>query len=263
MHELNENSAPAAFPSISPVDVALGNCLAAKAPSFVAKIMGEERRLALRLSAAAREFDVSVECSIGECQARISISDEEGRLLLPGLAADLALRDLPAALVMAVATTALRPVVAGFAAHLGQPYSLGALCNDDASQNALPQTAGRGWPLLTITEAGDGQENWLGALELDPNGVHEFVTLLAADQLLTPWSGAEEVCVKADAQFWSTEMSLKSIADLHCGDVLLAPQGYPADCAALILRGERRWLGAGRRNGTSIIIDDVKGTANG
>ena len=240
----------AAFPVVSLGAATLRNYLITRDAVFDAVIMGEARRF--RLIGPASSPDVSCitfRCRIGDCNVLVSISDDQARQLLPRLAANVVLRDLPTPLMMAVAETGLRPALRGLAAHLGLPFSLDMVCEDAPAD----------WPRLSVCE--NGSDASVAALHADPETIDVFTTALAASPPQASWRGADAVLVKVNAQLWRTTMRAGDIADLNCGDVVLLPEGYPADRVVLTAADMQKLLGIGRRNGSSITVEELKRTA--
>ena len=240
----------AAFPAVSPDAAALGNCLIARSVVFDAAIMGETRRFDLvGATAAPGASCITFRCNIGECDVLVSIDDDQAQQLLPRLAANVVLNDLPTPLVMAVAEAGLRPVIKGLAAYLGLPSSLDMAC----------EGAPADWPRLSVCE--NGSDTSIASLHVAPETIEEFTTALAASPPRASWRGVDSVLVKVNTQLWRTTMRAGDVADLNCGDVVLLPEGYPADRVVLIAADMRKTLGIGRRNGALITIEELKRTA--
>ncbi|MEM9618024.1 MAG: hypothetical protein AAF936_08700 [Pseudomonadota bacterium] len=254
MIELVESVERAVFPSISPEAAALGNRLISRETDFSTTIMNEERRFKLSMPATA--FDAPglvLRCKIGGCEALISVSDDQLHELLPKIAAKTSISELPDTLIMAVAETAVRPVLAGLAAYLDLPFSL------DRIENNAPAD----WIVVMVHDGAGGNGAPAAALHFSPAGLDIVMRALAAAPSVNAWSEAENVPVRIEARCWRTAMRAGDIANLNCCDVVLFPQDYSPDRVSLIASDMQVLLGTGRRNGSAITVEELRGNSRG
>ena len=242
------------FPRVSPEAAALGNNLLSRETGFGATIMNEERRFTISMQMAALETPgLVVRCRVGDCDAMISVSDDQLHDLLSKLAADIAIRELPDTLIMAVAETALRPLLAGLASSLNLPFSL------DRVEDNTPAD----WVAITVRDGIRGNGASVAAIHVSPDGLNVLTRMLDAAPTVNAWRQAESVLVKIDARFWCTAMTAGDLADLACGDVVLLPQDYPPDRVLLAASDTQAVLGTGRRNGSAVTVEELKGHTHG
>lgn len=252
MLEHDANWERVVFPALSEGAAALSNCLIGRNMSFNATVMGDERRFSLvDATQEPSQNHQTFRCSIGGCGAFISMNDDQAHRLLPRLAADVAVSDLPEPLVMAIAVVGLRPILTGLSACLGAPFSLDEMDEDAAA----------GWPRLFLCEGEGPNSVPVAALHVDPAGLKPLALSITAAPPTLQWGGADSVLIKVKAQFWRTVMTAGEVADLACGDIVLLPEGYPADRVELIAGEGQVPIGAGRRKGSSITVEELKGTA--
>ncbi len=252
MLENGANAERAVFPALSMGSAVLSNCLVGRNLSFSAEVMGEERQFSLtdtakELGQACRTF----RCHIGDCDTLLSVSDDQAHRLLPRLAAEAAIGDLPDPLVMAIGVVGLRPLLTELSAYLGAPSSL----------DEIDEEASVDWPQLFLCEMTGANEDPVAVLHVDPAGLKSLGLLIAAVPPASQWDGADHVPVKLKAQFWRGSMTPSEIASLACGDIILLPEGYSADRVDLFAGEGNAPIGIGKRNGSSITVEELKGTA--
>lgn len=252
MLEHGANWERAVFPALLEGSAALSNCLIGRNTSFSATVMGDERRFSLTdPTPEPSQNHQTFRCSIGDCGGFISMNDDQAHQLLPRLAADVVINDLPGPLVMAIAVVGLRPILTGLSACLGVQFSLDEMDEDTAAD----------WPRLFLCEGEGPNSVPVAALHVDPAGLKSLALSIAAVPPTLQWGGADSVLIKVKARFWRTAMAAGEVADLAYGDIVLLPEGYPADRVDLIAGEGQVPIGTGRRNGSSITVEELKGTA--
>lgn len=250
MFEPAEPVERAVFPSVSPGAAALGNRLISRETGFNATIMNEERSFALStLMTALDASGLVLRCKLGGGDVLISVSDDQLHELLPKIAADISISDLPDTLVAAVAETAVRPILTGLAAYLNLQFSLGKVEDNPPTD----------WIGVSLYERAGQNVGPVAALHFSADSLDILSNALAAVPTVHSWAGAENVQVKIEMQFWRTAMPASDIADLDCGDVVLLPQDYPADRVSLIIGDQQAILGTGSRNGCVVTVEELKG----
>ena len=242
------------FPRVSLEAAALGNSLLSRETVFSATIMNQERRFTLAMSASALEASgLILRCRIGDCDALIAVNDDQLHELLPSLAAGVVIRELPDTLIMAVAETALRPVLAGLAGYFNFPFSV----------DKIEEHAPADWIAVMVHDDVSASGAPVAAMYVSPEGLNVLRRALDAAPAVHAWREAESVPVKIEARFWRTAMTAGDIADLDCGDVVLLPQDYPIDRVSLIAGDLQAPLGTGKRNGSAITVEELKGNYHG
>ncbi|MEM8985376.1 MAG: hypothetical protein AAGC95_01515 [Pseudomonadota bacterium] len=254
MLEPSEAFERAVFSRVAPQAIALGNSLLSRETGFSATIMNEERRFALSMPTAALDAsELVLRCKIGDCDMMIAVSDDQLHDLLPKLAADIRIRELPDTLIMAVVETALRPVLAGFAAFLNLPFAL------ERREGNTPTD----WISLIIHEVISDNLTPIAMLYACPFSLGAVMRALTAAPSVNAWNEAENVPVKIEARFWRTALTAGDLADLSCGDVVLLPEDYPPDQVSLIASDMKALLGTGRRDGSTVTFEELKGNNDG
>jgi type III secretion system YscQ/HrcQ family protein len=250
MHEGAEIAERASFTRLEPAAVALGNWLVSCNPRFTATIMGADRQIALSMQTVSpAEPGMMFGCRVAGFDSVVSMDDEQTHRVLSGLAAGVRLRELPETLVMAIAQTALGPVLEGLARHLRLTVSLDGVCENEPAQ----------WPVLLFRENESQTGANFAALFMPPAALDAVLARSHESMSASRWEGAEEIPVKVEAEIWSTLLPVGDIADLRCGDVILMPAGCSADRVKLFAGDERQLLGTARRDGCSITIEELKG----